>query len=138
MFRDRKILFQGQHLLPSFGKWVRSFGSELPVRPPFLESLVSSKLSRNRKFRLTDFEVSQFRPPRWHTNFKLQAQCLAVFQFFKTADHIKNWLQIDIMQMSEANVRTILEFDIKLILNSNIRNFLKILIFAFNIESTSI
>ena len=32
----------------------------------FLETIVSWKLSRNRKFRPTDFEVTHFRPPRWH------------------------------------------------------------------------
>ena len=40
----------------------------------FGKTLVSSKLSRNRKFRPTDFEVTHFRPPISNRIFKLQLQ----------------------------------------------------------------
>ena len=40
----------------------------------FRKTLVSSKLSRNRKFRPTDFEVTHFRPPISNIIFKLSLQ----------------------------------------------------------------
>ena len=83
VLRGIKRLLQGRYVPPSSGKCVDAFGSEIPVWSSFLEGLVSSKLSRNRKFRPTDFEVTHFRPPRWRTSSMFQLQLhLVIWGFY--------------------------------------------------------